>query len=59
MVQLAAETMLLTRQQAANEFNELYGGNIKVKLRTYDEMKELLKLETETPEEETGAAGSE
>lgn len=59
MVQLAAETMLLTRQQAAKELNELYGFNVKVKLRTYDEMKELLKLESETEEEETGAADSE
>lgn len=59
MVQLSAETMLLTRQQAAKELNVFYGFNVKVKLRTYDEMKELLKLESETEEEETGAADSE
>ena len=60
MVQLAAETMLLTRQQAAKEFNETYGFNVKVKLRTFDEMQELLKLENETEtDDETGAADSE
>lgn len=60
MVQLAAETMLLTRQQAAKEFNETYGFNVKVKLRTFDEMQELLQLENETEtDDETGAADSE
>ena len=51
--------MLLTRQQAAKEFNENYGFNVKVKLRTFDEMEKLLESETEPEEEEKGAADFE
>lgn len=60
MIMLSAETMLLTRQQAAAEFNEKYGFNVSVQLRTYDEMKQLLIEfeETEEPEEK-GVADSE
>lgn len=37
-IQLSAQTMLLTRQKAANDFNLKWGGNISVKLRSFSDM---------------------
>lgn len=44
MIQLSAETMLLTRQEACKEFNKKYGLNISVNLRNYDDFKNHLNL---------------
>lgn len=38
MIQLAAETMLLTRKQAAEEFNKKYGFNVSVSVRSFKEL---------------------
>lgn len=38
MIQLSAQTMLLTRQQAAKEFNEKYGLNVSVSLRSFNDI---------------------
>lgn len=43
MIDLSAQTMLLTRQQAAKEFNEKYGFNVSVKQRTFEEIKQLIE----------------
>lgn len=47
MIDLSAETMLLTRQQAAKELNENYGFNVTVKQRTFEEIQKLVKHENE------------
>lgn len=47
MIQLSAETMLLTRREAAEQFNKKYGGNISVRLRTYAELKQAAGFENE------------
>lgn len=38
MIDLSAQTMLLTRQQAAETFNKRYGFNISVSTRSFDEI---------------------
>lgn len=38
MIQLAAETMLLTRKQAAEEFNKKYGFNVSVSVRAFNDL---------------------
>lgn len=43
MIDLSAETMLLTRQQAAKELNETYGFNVTVKQRTFEEIKKIVE----------------
>ena len=48
MIQLSAETMLLTRQKACEEFNKKWGGNISVKMRTFAELKNSSIFEEET-----------
>lgn len=47
MILLSAETMLLTRQEAAAQFNEKFGGNIKVSLRTFREQQRIFIEESE------------
>ena len=37
-ISLSAQTMLLTRQKACEDFNKLFGGNISVKLGTPEEL---------------------
>lgn len=51
-ISLSAQTMLLTRQKACEDFNKLFGGNISVKLRTPEELGLLENFnEPEEPEE--------
>ena len=38
VVNLSADTMLLTREKAAAEFNKMWGANVSVKRRTFDEI---------------------
>lgn len=38
MIDLSAQTMLLTRKLAAEKFNKLWNGNIKVRQRSYQEV---------------------
>lgn len=38
LIDLSAQTMLLTRELAAEKFNRLWGGNISVRQRTYQEI---------------------
>lgn len=53
MIQLSAETMLLTRQEACKEFNKKYGLNISVNLRNYDDFKNHLNLIQSDESDET------
>lgn len=46
MIDLSAQTMLLTRQQAAKELNENYGFNVEVKQRTFEEIKKIMENDT-------------
>lgn len=46
MIDLSAQTMLLTRQQAAKELNENYGFNVEVKKRTFEEIKKIMENDT-------------
>ncbi len=47
MLMLSAECMLNTRKKACEDFNAMTGSNINVKLRTYDDYKEMLMLQSE------------
>jgi hypothetical protein len=38
MVSMSAQTMLLTRQEACKEINKMFGLNVSVRLRSYDEI---------------------
>ena len=46
MIDLSAQTMLLTRQQAAKKLNENYGFNVEVKQRTFEEIKKIMENDT-------------
>lgn len=48
MIELSAETMLLCRQQAADEFNRKWGTNVSVSLRTGEDV----SRETTSPDDE-------
>ena len=47
VVNLSADTMLLTREKAAAEFNKKWDMNITVRRRTFDEIQNALPTETE------------
>lgn len=47
LIQLSAETMLLTRKKAAEEFNSKFGFNVSVKLRSYEEFSRAENFENE------------
>lgn len=47
LIQLSAETMLLTRKKAAEEFNNKFGFNVSVKLRSYEEFSRAENFEDE------------
>ena len=55
IIDLSAETMLLTREKAANEFNKKWGGNVKVRRRTFREIVKNIENIVETKNEEEGA----
>ena len=38
LIDLSAQTMLLTRQFACEQYNKLWGGNISVRQRSYQEI---------------------
>lgn len=52
-VDMAAQTMLLTREEACDEINRKYGLNVSVKLRKFETMREVIELyEADAIEEE-------
>lgn len=52
MIELSAQTMLLTRQKACDEINDMFGLNVSVKLRSYQEVQSLDPEEPEPEESE-------
>lgn len=54
MIQISAQTMLLTRKEACRAFNKRFGENIDVHLRNYDEIQNVFNsglMDTDSDEE--------
>lgn len=54
VVNLSADTMLLTREKAAAEFNKMWGANVSVKRRTFDDIQNAVGAVSESEDGENG-----